>query len=207
MPAMTADRLREIHAVTDNFFFWQGLRWIPLGVALLTYSAMRSADLPVARGVPEWIALTLLGIALWLSTSVLGRYYVRHFGRVRGDASRHVVRTSVKWLVVYPAIVVAMLVDTEFRPPLVLSGLAFAIAIEAYRQSTGGGRWHYSAFAIGLVAFSILPLFGALPTGKQGLTPLIGIVGLIYIVGGVLDHRALVRILAPIQEEERVASI
>jgi len=45
------------------------------------------------------------------------------------------------------------------------------------------------------------------PAGKPSLTPLIGIVGLIYIVGGVLDHRALVRVLAPIREEKHVASV
>jgi len=207
MTTMTADRLRRIHDVTDNFFFWQGLRWIPLGAAMLTYSALRSADLPIASDAPEWISLLLFAVAMWLSTSVLGRYYARHFGSVRGDASRHVVRTSVKWLVVYPAIVVAMLVDIELLPPFVVSGLAFAVAIEAYRQSTGGGRGHYTAFAIGLVAFSILPLFGIVPAGKQGLTPLIGIVGLIYIVGGVLDHRELVRVLAPVQEGQHVASV
>lgn len=207
MTTMNTERLRRIHDVTDNFFFWQGLRWIPLGGALLAYSVMRLADWPTTSDTREWIALFLLAIALWLSTSVLGRYYARHFGSVRGDASRHVVRASVKWFVVYPAIVVAMLIDLELVPPLVISGLAFALAIEAYRQSTGGGRAHYTAFAIGLVAFSILPLFGAAPAGKQGLTPLIGMIGLIYIVGGVLDHRELVDILGPVQEERHVASI
>jgi hypothetical protein len=207
MTPMTADRLRRIHDVTDNFFFWQGLRWIPLGTAMLAYAFMRSVDFSTASDAREWIALSLFALALWLSTSVLGRYYARHFGCVRGDASRHVVRTSVKWFLVYPAIVVAMLVDLELVPPLIVSGLAYALAIEAYRQSTGGGRAHYTAFAIGLVAFSILPLFGAAPVGRSGLTPLIGIIGLIYIVGGVLDHRELVRVLAPIEEERHVASV
>ena len=207
MTTMTADRLRQIHDVTDKFFFWQGLRWIPLGAAMLTYSLMRSAHLPIPFAARASIGLLLLAVALWLSSSVLGRYYARHFGCVRGDASRHTLRTSVKWLVAYPAILVAMLVDIQLLPPMLVSALAFAIAIEAYRQSTGGGREHYIWSAIGLVVFSILPLFGAVPAGKHGLTPLIGIVGLIYIVGGVLDHRELVRLFAPIQEEPRVASV
>src|SRR5690242_19776943 len=33
-PRETAS-LDRINAVTANFFFWQGLRWVPLGVALL----------------------------------------------------------------------------------------------------------------------------------------------------------------------------
>ena len=204
---MTTDRLRQIHDVTDNFFFWQGLRWIPMGVALLGCAAVRSPDVPIPGAVREWIALPLFAVALWLSTSVLGRYYARQFGRVRAEPSRHVVRTRVKWLIAYPAIIVAMLVDARFGPRVVVSSLAFAIAIEAYRQSTGGGRRHYIIAAIGLIAFSIFPLFDLVPAGKYSLTPLIGIIGLIYIVGGVLDHRELVRVLAPIQEEQRVAPV
>jgi FtsH-binding integral membrane protein len=142
-----------------------------------------------------------------LSTSALGGYYARRFGRVRGDPSRHVIRTSVKWSVVYPAITAAMIVDLRFIPAVVVSGLAFAVAIEAFRQSTGGGRRHYIIAAIGLVAFSLLPLSGVLPPGKDSLTPLIGIIGLIYIVGGILDHRELVRILAPTGEERHVAAV
>lgn len=204
---MTADRLRQIHDVTDNFFFWQGLRWIPMGAAMLGCAVVSSPRLSIDAAVRAWIALPLFGVALWLSTSVLGRYYARHFGSVRGDASRHTVRTSIKWLIAYPAIIVAMVVDAHFAPPVIVSALAFALAVETYRQSTGGGRRHYILAAIGLIVFSILPLSDVVPSGKQSLTPLIGIIGLIYIVGGVLDHRALVRALMPIQEEQRVASV
>jgi hypothetical protein len=204
---MTADRLRQIHDVTDNFFFWQGLRWIPMGGAMLAFATVRSLDVPIPAALREWIPPLLFAVALWLSTSVLGRYYAHHFGCVRADPSRHLARTSVKWLIVYPGIVVAILADAKFRPPVLVSSLAFAVAIEAYRQSTGGGRRHYLIAAIGLVAFSILPLFDVVPAGKYSLTPLIGIIGLIYIVGGVLDHRELVRVLAPIREDAHVASV
>jgi type IV secretory pathway TrbD component len=202
-----ADRLRRIHDVTDNFFFWQGLRWIPMGAALLGLAVASSPRVPMSSALREWIALPLFGVAIWLSSSVLGRYYARHFGRVRGDPSRHTRRTSVKWLVVYPAIAAAFVIDAKFGPPVIVSALAFAIAIEAYRQSTGGGRVHYTVAALGLVAFAILPLFGVVSTGKQILTPLIGVVGLIYIVGGLLDHRELVRMFAPVPEEAHVSPV
>jgi hypothetical protein len=197
---MTDDRLRRIHDVTDNFFFWQGLRLIPMGAALLGSAAALSPAVPIPAALRAWIALPLIGVAVWLSSSVLGRYYARHFGRVRGDPSRHTMRTSVKWLVVYPAVAAAFIIDARFRPAVILSALAFAAAIEAFRQSTGGGRKHYTIAALGLVVFATLPLAGVVTPGKQILTALIGVVGLIYIVGGVLDHRELVRILAPVQE-------
>ena len=204
---MTTDRLRRIRDVTDNFFFWQGLRWVPMGVAMLGFATAYSPRVPIPSSLRAWIGLPTFVLALWLSSSVLGRYYNRHFGRVRGDPSRHVVRTTIKWLVVYPAITVALFADARLGPPVIVSSLAFAIAIEAYRQSTGGGREHYIVASLGLVAFSILPLFGVLPPGKPILASLIGILGFIYIVGGVLDHRELVRILTPIPEEPRVSSL
>ena len=204
---MHDDRLRRIHHVTDNFFFWQGLRWIPMGVALLAFAVASSPRVPVPPTLRAWIALPVFGLAIWLSSSVLGRYYARHFGRVRGDPSRHTLRTSVKWFIVYPAIVAGLFIDAKFAPRVIVSALVFAIAIEAYRQSTGGGRIHYVIAAIGLVAFSVLPLFGVVSTGKHVLTPLIGVVGLIYIVGGVLDHRELVRLLAPHPEQAHVSPV
>ena len=204
---MTDDRLRRIRDVTDNFFFWQGLRLVPMGVASLGFAMAYSPRLPVAPALRIWIGLPTLAVALWLSWSVLGRYYGRHFGRVEGEPSRHVVRTTVKWLVAYPAIAIAFVVDATLGPPVALSALTFAIAIEAYRQSTGGGREHYIIASLGLVAFSVLPLFGVLSPGKSIITSVVGVVGIIYIVGGVLDHRELVRILTPIPEEPRVSSV
>ena len=205
---MTREDLQRVHRVTDNFFFWQGLRWVPMGAALLACAGAFSPRLGVPSPLREWVAGLSLAAALWLSTSVFGRYYSGHFGRVHGDPSRHVLRTYVKWFVVCPAIVGAILLDSRFQPPLILSGVALAIAIEAYRQSTGGGRIHYIVASAGLAAFSILPVAGLTSPGRSSLTPLIGILGLIYIVGGMLDHRELVRMLAPpIREEPDGSSV
>jgi len=58
---MTADRLRQIHNVTDNYFFWQGLRWIPLGAAMLGYAVMRSVHAGSHTTAREWIGLLMFG--------------------------------------------------------------------------------------------------------------------------------------------------
>jgi hypothetical protein len=204
---MIEDRLHTIHDVTDNFFFWQGLRWIPMGAAMVACAAVSSPRLPVPPVQRGWIAGLAFAAALWLSTTVLGGYYTRQFGRVRGDPSRHSLRTSLKWLVAYPALCVALVIDATRAPQVSVSSLAFAIALEAYRQSTGGRRVHYRWAAIGLVAFSTLPAFGLASPGKGILAPLIGVIGFIYVVGGLLDHRELLRILASVQEEPDVSSI
>jgi hypothetical protein len=187
--------LRRLHAVTDNFFFWQGLRWIPMGVALMVVSMAMMPAIPLPKDVRPWVGGSFIIVAVWLSTSVLGRYYARHFGRVRMDLDRHKTRTSVKWFVAYPAVIAALFVDGVWRPPVLVTALAFAAAIEAYRESTGGGRLHYVVAAIVLVSFSLLPAVGVLTTGVDAIGAVIGLTGAIYVVGGLLDHREMVRIL------------
>ena len=192
---MSNSDLRRLHAVTDNFFFWQGLRWIPMGVALMVCSIAMMPGFPLPKNIRPWIGIPFIVVALWLSTSVLGRYYARNFGRVRMDLERHTTRTSVKWLVVYPAILGSMLVDGIWKPPVLLSAIAFALAVEAYRESTGGGRTHYIFAALTLGIFSLFPALGVIPTGVVALAGVIALTGAIYVVGGLLDHRELVRIL------------
>jgi hypothetical protein len=192
---MERNRLRQIHDVTDNFFFWQGLRWIPMGAALLGCAAAYTQRLSLPHPVRQWISLPMFAVALWLSTSVLDRYYARRFGRVRGDPSRHRRRTFIKWAIAYPAIAVAFFIDARIAPPMLASALAFAVAIEAYRQSTGGGRVHYIVAALALLVFAMLPQFGVLDPGRASFAPLIGLVGVVYVIGGLLDHAELVRIL------------
>ena len=192
---MPTPDLRRLHAVTDNFFFWQGLRWIPMGVALMVISVAMMPGIPLAKEIRPWIGVPFMIVAIWLSTSVLGRYYARNFGRVRMDLTRHKTRTSVKWLVVYPAMTLSLLVDGKWKPPILISAVVFALAIEAYRESTGGGRTHYVFAALSLVAFSLFPALGLIPTGAIGMSAVIAVTGAIYIIGGFLDHRELVRIL------------
>ena len=193
---MSVANLHEVRAVTANYFFWQGLRWVPLGVVLCFTAAGLAGDW-VPRPVTDWGIWPLVVVAFWLSTSVLGRYYRRTFGDVRPDDAQHARRTSVKWLVVYPAMIASMVVDMKVALPLLLSGLVWGVSIELYRRSTGGGRLHYSVAAVLLCALGLLPLAGIALTGKAGVTLLVGVVGFVYIVGGLLDHQALVRVLRP----------
>jgi hypothetical protein len=187
--------LRRVHDVTDNFFFWQGLRWVPMGVALMIVGATMMPGVAIPKELRAWVSLPFVAVSLWLSTSVLGGYYARHFGRVQSDPSRHRIRSSVKWFIVYPAIMIAMAADAKLAPPVLASALVFALAIELYRESTGGERLHYVVAAVVLIAFALLPLLGVLPTGIGRLVAVIELIGAIYVVGGILDHREMTRVL------------
>ena len=187
--------LQQVRSLTANYFFWQGLRWIPIGVVLVFVGATSADGIPLPALIKYWAIWPLLLLALWLSTSVLGGYYDRTFGKVQADPSQHVRRTSMKWFVIYPAMLMSLVIDMKMALPILLSGVVWGLSIELYRRSTGGGRAHYAAACVALNCLALLPLLGATPAGKDGASLLIAIVGVVYIVGGILDHRTLVRVL------------
>src|SRR6266545_3957367 len=171
--------LDRVRAVTANFFFWQGLRWVPMGFVLMLCAFIPYAKTVVAE---PWLSIVTFGMligALWLSTDVLGRYYTRAYGRVQGIPGQHARRSTVKWLVVYPAMFAAMLLDWKLDAPVFLSGVVFAAGIEAYRRSTGGGRKHY-VVAEAILALSTLAPLSGLTTSRELLLPFIGLLGAIY---------------------------
>ena len=194
--------LDRINAITANFFFWQGLRWVPLGIALLVGAWTHGPSSPVPRPWGSLLFIATMTVAFAVSAMV-GRWYARSFGRVRGIPGQHARRTRTKWLVVYPALVVALLVDGIAKPPVLISGIAFAAAIEAYRRSTGGGRRHYIIASIAFVALTFAPTFGLTTPGARALNLLIALLGACYTIGGLLDHRELTRVFPDVDDKDR----
>lgn len=203
----THHSLRRIHTITDNLFFWQGLRWVPVGAALIIISLALSPAAPVPKVLRPWVGIPLIVIAFWLSQSVIGRHYARTLGRVEMDNQRHTRRTTIKWLVACPALALAMVADARWQPPVMVSGIVMALLIEAYRESTGGGRLHYVAASASLVAIALLPLWNVIAPGIPALNVVMGYVGAIYVFGGVLDHRELLRAIAAATEAVDVGAI
>src|ERR1044071_1185460 len=120
---MRINDLHQVRAVTANYFFWQGLRLVPMGAALVLVAATLTPAVALPAGVRTSSALALLLLALWLSTSVLGGYYRRTFGDVQDDPGQHTRRSRIKWLVVYPAVMISMIVDMKLAPPIIVSGI------------------------------------------------------------------------------------
>ena len=194
MPAAQLPDPDRVRAVTANFFFWQGLRWVPLGAMLILVSLLRVGREAFGRTITNIVALLGVIVAVWLSTSVLDRYYARTYGRVQGIPGQHARRSRIKWLIVYPAMGLALVLDWQLNAPIFISGLVFAAGIEAYRRSTGGGRIHYIVASALLAVVAFAPLTD-LASSRELLVPFFGMLGAIYIIGGLLDHRELQRTL------------
>jgi hypothetical protein len=201
MPSREPAALDRINAVTANFFFWQGLRWVPLGVALLVVSWSHGPSSPVPKSWESPLLIATMAVAL-AASAVIGRWYARSFGRVRGIPGQHARRTRTKWLVVYPALLVALLVDGIAKPSVLVSGITLAAAIEAYRRSTGGGRAHYIIASIAFAALTFAPTLGLTTPGAGAVNLLIGVLGATYTIGGLLDHRELTRVFPDVDDTD-----
>lgn len=188
---MSVGDLDVVRRVTENYFFWQGLRWVPFGILFLIFGAamMTDGDNDVLLDVLLLVAVT----AALLVNTWLDRYYARTFGRVTDRARAHRRRTVLKWALVYPALVAAVAIDLTVAPPLLVSGPMWAGAMVAYWVSTGRGRPHVLVAAAATLFTVLIPLTGASPDHNFGI--FFVVVGMVYVVVGLLDHRELVGVL------------
>ena len=200
---MRPSEFQRVADVTANFFFWQGLRWAALGAGMFAgiFLAERFADAKTTR-VLVLIAAVALGLTL---SDLAARYYARTYGRVRGQSAGNERRERLKWNVVYPLMLVALIIDLLWSGPVLISGPVWGAAIVAYRNSTGRGRPHYLVIAAILAAMFYLPRF--IEPGPAALRFFFAIVAGAYVVGGILDHLELRRILRPVVEEQNAGAV
>jgi hypothetical protein len=194
MTELTIDdiaRGERVRAVTDNFFFWQGLRFVALGPALMLAGL---ANLP---GVDETVGTSVLIAVLivtMLASSWTGRRYRRDFGHVRPLPGAHALRSRVKWLLVYPVMFGALALDLLRPMPILVAGPVWAAAILMYRSSTGGGRRHYIVLAAAVAALGLAPLIVE-ATGRQIVSILFLTLGAGYTACAWLDDLEMRSIL------------
>ena len=203
------ENLDTIRRLTPNFFFWQGLRFVPLGLIILLF-AFTIGDPPLAQFREEWVEDVLLAALVTfavISSMWIGKYYNRQFGQVQGAPGAHQQRDRIKWLVAYPLMFLSLIYDAIVEPPLFVTGIIWSIGLVAYWYSTGRGRKHYlfAAVLMGILAF--LPLFGIVSAGTQILRLFFLLLGLTYVLGGTLDHLELTRILKPIEDLHEADSV
>ena len=192
LTAHDIDRSQKLRAVTDNFFFWQGLRFVALGPVMML-AALIASQPAVHERIGNFILIAAMLAALFAS-SRLGRRYRREFGSVSPIPGAHRVRSLAKWLIVYPLMFGAFALDL-FRPmPILVSGLVWGGAILLYRQSTGGGRDHYLILAAAVAALTLGPL--AAGVSSKGMSYVMMLVlGAGFSVCAILDDREMRRVL------------
>ena len=132
-------------------------------------------------------------IAFWW----IGSYYERTFGKVQQSANSR--RTgSILAFAFFVGLYLVGLAEYEWRWPVSGTGLFTAVVLVAYYFQTGSFRQHYLVLAALMAGVSLLPLFGLLPAeqvylwGERGVVG-VAIFGVLWLVGGLVDHWLLVR--------------
>ncbi|HMG48724.1 MAG TPA: hypothetical protein VK614_14845 [Allosphingosinicella sp.] len=188
MAGITADdidRSERVRAVTDNFFFWQGRRFVVLGPVLIVASFIANAHLD--QRLVDGLLLAVVVLALIVSVLV-GRRYRAEFGSVRSIPGAHARRSRIKWLLVYPAMFASLMLDSLYSSalPVFLSGFVWAVGLVLYRKSTGGGRVHYLTLAACLAGLGLVPLATAM-TSRDMVPVMMLVLGAGYTAAVLLD--------------------
>jgi hypothetical protein len=194
--------LKQTLFITKNFHALQGLRIVPLGLLLVAQSAGWLGP----QGNCTWSLLALVAaIALfWL----IGKYYDRAFGRVvRTREERR--REWIIALVVLAAIYGFAVLDSALSWPVSVAGLMLAAGfltmyVFSARHWGSGFRVHYVILAALMAGVSVLPALRLAPRYQlfgPSSAPLLIVLGLIIIVGGLLDHVLLSQLLKPLPEK------
>ena len=90
------EKLKQIRAVTANYFLWQGLRTSALGPILIIsgLNLLQPAWYPFDGNRGLWPLLFAVAPG-WLGFAAAGRYYEKTFGAVRGLPGLHSRREAV----------------------------------------------------------------------------------------------------------------
>lgn len=217
------EQLRRIQFVTQYYDWLQGLRFLPMGLALMGFAVWMLLA-PVSEGKPSpspvggAVLMGGLVVALVLY-SVLGRYYRRRFGEVRPSETTRRTRRMMMLTFLLAGLVVSqgfiLLGGRGPGQPLpVPQGLVLcSLALVAYWAWTGGFVRHYLPVAgamaavgllhhLGLNPFCALHAADAVAVRRCDIVTLHAVTGLSLVVASVLDHRLLVRTLRPALPQE-----
>lgn len=191
--------LDRIRSVTANYFFWQGLRWVPLGFVIIFLGLSLAPWWPLT-GFWSHVALFAAIVIATAGSSWAGTYYAQTFGRVSEKPGAHQRRATLKWLLVYPLMLISLIIDFTYGSAFFISGPVWAVGILAYWWSTGRGRRHYLVAAFCMISLSLVQWRGLVAPGKSMYAVFATLLGATYVIGGLLDHFELREVLKPIKE-------
>jgi len=192
-PADTVS-LHDIHDLTTNYSDRQGLRVVPMGLALIMQTI---PQVPTSFfGIDVMLIALAIGLGGYFA---IGKYYRRRFGtveEVEGDSAYLFAGYLVLVMFIF---FVGMAVDLTAHPPVFVSGLLVAAFLSATAWRSRAIRGEYLTIGVVLALLSLLPLIGLAP-------PAVGRAygfwfGFMLILAGVRDHLSFIRFFPSVEQE------
>src|ERR1700730_9191038 len=145
MPPTDALPLHDIHDLTANYSDRQGLRIVPMAIAVMMQAF--PGRIPSAFfGVDIMLIALAIGLGGYF---LIGRYYRNRFGTVEEEVDDRTILFIASFVLVMFAFVVSISVDILGHPPVFVSGLVVATWLIATAWPSRHIRGEY--LSIGLV--------------------------------------------------------
>jgi hypothetical protein len=179
-------QLELIHDLAANYSDRQGLRIVPIGLAVLCQALPLPDQL---LGFDPHFALLVAGVLGYLT---IGRLYARRYGSVE-ELPYPGPSPTLQVTLALLLLLMTMMLDIVTRPPVFLSGLLIALWIGLVGWPARLVRAQYLVIGVLLGLTSFLPLFGV----RDGTMPLLyGVLfGVSLVVSGIADHILFTRLL------------
>jgi hypothetical protein len=202
---------RRLRRIAANYRYLQGLMMLPFVPVLIALFVLElflpnSGPLrsPTTLAILEaaFTTLVVLGTGAGIGAILISRHYRRRFGRATPSLRARLAGGIVGGLgaLGFNYTVDSTLFSVQYIPlgPVNTGMLLMAAAWGVYWFLTGRFLTHYLVLAVIGVVVGLLPLLGFVPPGRWwDLREVTLYLALIALIGGYLDHRTLVKGLAP----------
>lgn len=201
---------RRAAQITSRFRELQGLKQVPIGVAVLvSAAAIFFMPLGAVETRRSDVSVLLVGVAVMVLAFALGviamrkiaSWYVRKFGSVV-PTKRQQRLNAILGVIGVVAVLIQFNIESVAanngqNVPVNLLDLTFALWFLAYWFYLGRTSYHYLVAAVIGFALGVLSIAGVPPgTFAWHLREALVYIGVVTIIGGVIDHRILTRALS-----------
>lgn len=218
----TTDEIRRMSAVAANYNALQGLTTVPVSLWMLAFGA----TILFAPAAADWVVMSLA--VMVVASALIARSYRNRFGRVRqgGYAAQAAVVVAALLSFIVSAIVLNLLGWKAGEllgvkgSPIWSFGIQFALilVIAFYLAPKLRGRTadmsisrHWQVMCVLLVLISLVPvglLTGGVihplnATNEINMAASLWTMGACFLIGGLIDHRLLMRSLGAASAEEQ----
>jgi hypothetical protein len=195
MSAADALPLRDIHDFTANYSDRQGLRIVPMALAVMLQAFPRYIPSSFF-GFDTMLVAIAIGLGGYF---LIGRYYRNRFGTVEEIVDDGTILFTGRLLLIMFVFVVSISVDLAVHPPVFVSGLVVAAWLIATAWPSRHIRGQYLSIGLVLALVSLAPMVGeTLPNVGR----IYGFVfGAMLLQAGVRDHVTFIRFFAAAERQ------
>ena len=186
--------------ITKNYENLKGLLILPFGIFFLFLATWNYFELGITATGKDIGLPSIMIILTILATIFFNRYYLQTMGSVKTISNlRNVLLILVIFLVFFIADYLDMLINSQLKQPISFTSIAWALLF-AYTYFSRK-QTVYIIFSFLLFVLAFLPTIGLIPY-KMVFYDQYGVwgymfVGLGLIIGGLVDHYTLKKLLPP----------